>query len=405
MSNNLIDERPILVFPALAEKVGSADHAAVLQQIYWLCAHPQYVPREIEIHTDDAERVWVKLETQLVTRLYFTWFTKSKWLKTTKDLQKDGLLFIRTTQQLMETDSGLPSRWYYVDKQIVNALDRPVDRVRERNKKRRVSSRSRGKPTVIETITVTGLPTVIETITDSVIETITVGDRNDHSLGVAEILVHNLSTPTDEQRGGWKSFLYLSKSKLPPQLFEQFYGTLEMLGFSDEITLVIDCSAEHIRDFLAREKSAEINQDLEAVGLAKRAAFAFTGESGTRTRAHAGARDLSSLKTSSGSFLDPLKRAASNENLPPAPFPKSVATLDELTTFAQACRAVGIEDDEWIKRQAVDHPDIVKQGAWYVHARDAQLKDEATDGSTDANIGLLKWRITHPQFKPVKDAS
>jgi hypothetical protein len=114
MSHLLIDERPMMALPSLANKIG-IDNAIVLQQInYWIKLHEESGNE----HCFHLGRWWVFNTIEQWQERQFTWWSVETVKRIISTLEKMGLL-VSDTFNVKACDR---KKWYTIDQDTVDSL-------------------------------------------------------------------------------------------------------------------------------------------------------------------------------------------------------------------------------------------------------------------------------------------
>jgi hypothetical protein len=115
MSKLLINERPMMLLPSLAEKIGH-DHAIVLQQIqYWLATHEE---SENE-RTFRGDRWWVFNSAEDWQKKQFRWWSVSTVTRILSALEKMGLI----CSARFDSADWNQRKWYSINYDAVAMLE------------------------------------------------------------------------------------------------------------------------------------------------------------------------------------------------------------------------------------------------------------------------------------------
>ena len=132
MSKLLINEYPLQVLPTLATYIG-LNEAIVLQQIHYWLNNPK-------VGTEKDGRKWVRNSLDEWIDDNFPFWDKSTLRRALANLKSDGFIADRSDLNRMKIDRTL---WYTINYQSIEGLSKPVDRIKDRRKKRRESSELR----------------------------------------------------------------------------------------------------------------------------------------------------------------------------------------------------------------------------------------------------------------------
>lgn len=118
MSKLLIDDKPVMVLPKLAEAIG-INKAIVLQQIhYWIVTY-----EEADKERHHREGKWWVYNTKAGWQSNFPWWSESTVWRALTELREDGLVETTSAYNRMGYDRTL---WYTIDYAALEELERGI---------------------------------------------------------------------------------------------------------------------------------------------------------------------------------------------------------------------------------------------------------------------------------------